>query len=526
MKNYIKYFAISLLMFLMAGCDLDEEPVSYAGEKLFDNETGAQTVLNGVYSSMLGFNYYGADYHHLLNMASGLFSSDRTASYSNIASLNPLPSLNFVTNVWKAMYQTISRCNDLIYNMENIQFADKNVHSDILGQAYFIRSLTYFHLVRTYGGVPLITTPVTVDNIHSPRESTDDVYAQIILDAEIAADLLPETGSPGRPAKWAANMLLAKVYIQLAGNKTSAETGDWQLAWDEAIKVYTKYTLVNDFSEFWYPATGRNTVESIFELQSNEEVTLRLYQLFTPKNGTIGWNSWSRFRANLEVYDKHASTYPTDPRIGYTFHTKYVYYKKKTLADTVHQHTYPYPVELSKYDERNKKPGRYPYLMKYYNKDHTSMTYAQTQSFIVFRYAELLLMLAEIENELNGPAAAYTYVNEVLARARNSAGTPSAEPADWSGLSQEQFREAIMYEYQFELLCEGDDFFRVRRRGYDEWFKPHVIDVHNSHPVYGDFSGKTDAEYPDNSRIILMPISSIEITSNNKILASDQNPGY
>ena len=99
---------------------------------------------------------------------------------------------------------------------------------NVLGQAYFIRSLTYFNLVRIYGDIPLIITPVTTDNIHNARTPVNEIYTQIILDAEKALTLLPEygLGQAGRPVKTAANMLLAKVYIQMAGNSTNSEL--WQ----------------------------------------------------------------------------------------------------------------------------------------------------------------------------------------------------------------------------------------------------------------------------------------------------------
>ena len=523
MKKHIKninHFVASLLFVaIVSSCNIDEEPVTYAGEKLFGNVEGAHTALNGVYSSLIAFNYYGADYHHLLNMGSGLFSTDRVPSYNDIAGLNPTSSLNFVTNVWKAMYQTIGYCNDLIQNIEAVERTDPE-YNNILGQAYFIRSLTYFHLVRIYGGVPLLTAPVTPDNLHNPRMPVEDVFDQIILDAERAQTLLPEYGSnqAGRPSNTAANMLLAKVYIQMAGNKTSTETEYWQKAYDHAILVYNTHTLVADFRSLWHDETGNNTDESIFEIQSTPEATLRLHQLFTTSKGFIGEGGWGRFRTNLEVYDKHIAIYPTDPRINSTYVTQFTEYNTKNIGDTLTRTTYPHAD--SQYDNRDRKQGAYPYCYKYWIKDHTATTYSQNQSFIVFRYAELLLMLAEISNELqNGEQL--TYVTEVLDRVGL---TPQA---GYSG-DQVSFREAIMYEYQFELYSEGDDFFRVRRRGYETWLKPHVIEAHNNHPVYGDFSGKYDAPggYPDNSRIMLMPIPSTEITANNMISAADQNPGY
>lgn len=513
----LKYIASIgvIIAFVLSSCELEENPLFYSSENLYNNEIGANTVLNGVYSGLTAFGYYGADYHHLLNMTSGLYNTNRDASLKDAAGLMPYSSLNFVVNVWRECYTTISRANDLIDNMEIITFPNEAEHSNILGQAYFIRALTYFNLVRIYGKVPLINKTVGSDSLHFGRAELNDLFTQIISDAERAEELLPEIGeeTSGRPAKTAANMLLAKVYMWMAADQTAAETDNWQNAYDEAIKVYGNYTLVEDFNSLWYPETSNNTSESIFELYSNGENTLRLHQTFTASNAHAGRATWGRFKANLEVYDAHANRYPTDPRIESTYKTTYEFY-----SDAVN---YKMKITYPTTTKRNDKHQSYPFINKYFLKDHTVMNYNQDQSYVLFRYADLLLMLAEIENELNGPENAYQYVNEVLSRAR---GTESAEPADWSGMTQETFRDSIMYEYQFELLGEGHDFFTVRRRGWD-YMKEHVIDAHNNHPLY-DFTVLRDVEYADNDRIMLIPVSQNEINANTAISSEDQNPGY
>jgi len=94
----------------------------------------------------------------------------------------------------------------------------------------------------------------------------------------------------------------------------------------------------------------------------------------------------------------------------------------------------------------------------------------------------------------------------------------------WSNLTKDEFREKIMFEYMFELLEEGHDWFNVRRRGY-AWFRENVIDVHNNHKSY-DFKVSRDVRYPDNNRIMVMPIPEDELTTNPKMAATEQNPGY
>ena len=519
MKSYNKYIlSLFFITLTFSACNLEENPSFPAADNLFTDEVAANTVLNGVYASLASFNYYGADYHHLLNMSSGLYNTNRDASLKDIAGLNPFPSLNFVENVWRIIYQTISRSNDIIENMEGADIGNEFEQNNILGQSYFIRSLSYFNLIRIYGKCPLITETVTSTSLNFPLASPEEVYAQIISDAQQAEALLPELGqeTSGRPAKYAANMLLAKVYMQLAGDKTSGETDYWQKAFDEAIKIYGKYSLVNNFGSLWFPESSNNTSESIFEIHGNEEYTLRMLQLFTASNGYAGRNSWGRFKPNLEVYDRHVENFPEDPRIGFTFITEWT----KFAPNGKTQNIVTYPT----FKNRNNKDKSYPWTFKYFNKDIYANNYNTNQNLVVFRYADLLLMLAEIENELNGPANAAKYINEVRERARNSGAEPSSQPEDIVTMDQNEFRNEVMMEYMFELLCEGHDWFNVRRRGYP-FFKEHVIDAHNNHPKY-DFKKARDVEYPDNPRIMVMPIPGTEITANPNISSADQNAGY
>lgn len=516
MKLKIKNILSFILVGAMLGaCSLDEDPTFPSEELLFSDIEGANTVLNGCYSGLADFNYWGADFHHLTDLGSGMYNTNKDANLKDIAALNPYSSQNYVENVWKGCFRTIERCNDLIAGINKSSLSE-DATRDILGQAYFLRSFTYFNLVRLYGKAPLRIEPASSKNVNAGLSSSAQIYEQIISDANKAKEYLDDFRLDGRPTTYAANMLLAKVYMTLAADQTSAETEYWQLAYNEAIEVYGKFSLVADYRSLWFEETSNYTSESIFEIAGNVENTLRHLQLFTASNGNLGRSVWGRIKPNVEMYDQHAAAYSADPRIGATFQTEW--YKYNSAGKATLQKTYPV------FKSRQNKDKSYPFLAKYFIKNPESLNYNTNMNLVAYRYSDLLLMLAEIENELNGPANAYQYVNEVLDRARNSADTPSAEPTDWTGLSQEQFREAIMAEYNFELLGEGHDWFNVRRRGYD-YFKEKVIDAHNNTPIY-DFNKSRDVEYADNARTMLFPIPASEITANPNISASDQNPGY
>ena len=511
MKTIYKLLLIVSILTAFVSCKLKEEPPYLQKEDALINSSYAQTALNGVLSAMAEFKYFGADFHHLTDFTSGFFISGKPTDRQNIAKLNPVTDQNYVTNFWQQSYTAIERANIIIDGIDENN--DDPEMKNILGTAYFLRGLLYFNLVRLYGGVPLRTEPTTLDNIHLPRASVGDVYALIISDGDKAKELMLEQGSQpvGYPSKYAANMLLAKVYMQLAGNHDGTDP-NWQKAYNEAIEVYNsnKYHLVNNYSDlFMYPATADNSPESLFEIQYNTEHSSNLYKLFTHQNAFAG-KAWNRIRPNPETVDDHMAKYPNDPRIKMTFISKYNKYGGGIFK------TYP---EVSNRGAFNKG---FPFLYKYFVKNPNQTTTDSNMNFIVYRYADLLLMLAEIKNELDGgPTNAYQFVNEVLARARNSASPAAAEPADWSGLTQDEFREAIMKEYQFELLGEGHDWFNNHRRGY-QWFKTHVIDNHNSFTPWKGY----DLTYPDDPKVMLLPIPSNEISNNEKISVADQNPGY
>jgi hypothetical protein len=519
----MKHLKLYITFLLLGGlgifsCHLEEDPNFLSSTNLFDDVAGANIALNGVYSSLADFGYYNSEWHHALNWTSGMYNTNRASSLKDIAALNPSTNSKHIDNLWGGIYRTISRANNMILQLEDKDLGNPEERDKILGQVYFIRSLAYFDIARIWGKGPLITTYLESDNTNIGLSTFDALFEQVFSDGDRAIGLMADTGEnePGRPTKYAAHMLMAKAHMWLAGNQDAGNTDHWQLAYDHASQVYGQYQLVSHFADLWNSATRNNSIESIFELQANVENSNWLLKYWSASNANIGRSTWGRFKPNLEVYDRHVETYPGDPRVTYTFRTVYNSYAADGSINV--QETYP------SFTERGNRDKSYPFGNKYFIQDESMTNTDNDWNYVVFRYGEVLLMLAEIENELNGPDNAYVYVNQVLERARNSADTIANYPEDWSGMSQSEFRDAITREYIFELQQEGKDFFHLRRRGW-EFFRDFVILTHNTHPVY-DFNNDRDLEYPDNERIMLLPIPDTEINTNTEINASDQNSGY
>ena len=464
-KSFIlKTFFFTILLTSFSGCtDLLEEEVTtfYNAVQVFSSNEGIETALNGLYSNLSGFNYYGGAYHSLVVPHSGRFWSSEAASV-DATSLNCTPENIHLPRIWEQMFATINIANNIIYNVENNGVV-LDSEDFALAQAHFVRGLVYFDLVRLFGGVPLRTAPAALADVHLAKSSKSEIYQQIIVDFEFAKQKLPIAGQylVDRPLKWAANAYLAKVYMTMAG-EDEGDPSKWQLAYNEAIQVLGKYTLLTNYGELFTP--GReNTAEAIFELQYGANGNVRtsdIIRLYTPSGSNFSPTTsatFGRIRPNKEVFDQHRLQYPGDPRIATTF--IFDSYPRATPAGAL-QNVYPRQLTGGQSFTAIRK-----FLDPTYNGTVTARNY------IIFRYADVLLMLAEIENELNGPANAYQYVNPVLTRARSSVTPAAVQPANWTGMNQAQFRARIMKERQYELLAEGHDWFDTRRRGYENFKK-------------------------------------------------------
>ncbi|MCI5082639.1 MAG: RagB/SusD family nutrient uptake outer membrane protein [Saprospiraceae bacterium] len=509
---------ILFISFFSVACSnlLEEDPQTFYNEdQVFSSEEGLESAINGLYSQVFSGAYYGSAWHGLLMPVSGKFFSSQNANL-DANSLNTTPSNVWLVRMWPQMYAAVNTANVIINNLENTESEFEN-RDIILGQAYFVRAWVYFDLVRLFGGVPLRTLPTTASDLDLPRASKEEVYALIIEDFERSKALLPAPAAyrPERPTPFTASAFLAKVYMTMAG-EDGGDPALWQKAYEEAQSVIQNgpYALTPTFAELFEPG-NENTVESIFEIQYGNTGGIRnsdMIRFYTPANSTFApanTVTFGRVRPNKEVFDAHVERYPSDPRIDATF----IYDSYEKIGGGT-QKVYPMNTTGN---------NGFAAIRKWLDPSFNGIT--TTRNFIVFRYADLLLMMAEIENEINGPDAAYTYVNQVLARARDIDGdgiSDVEQPADWSGLSQEEFRTAILQERQFELLAEGHAWFDTRRRGY-EHFLEDVVEPHNNHP---ELDLSKEFIYPISIKNMLLPIPLIEISGNQMISPADQNPGY
>lgn len=555
MKNRNKILGLFMVITAFLSCNeqlVDNFENKYSEVQVFSTEEGTETAVNGMYAQLQGYDYYGSRTRLLLWPHSGKYNSSQGANDD----ANQLVAANTNINLdklWRGIWQTINQINIVIVNAEGSGLANENT---TLGQAYFLRGVVYFDLVRIFGEVPIRLTPTTKDDIHIAKSSKEELYNLIISDLKKAADLLPDRGEyiAGRPLKYAANAYLAKVYVTLAGTNdaTSLPSGFNTVTeseitvasisnfWEEAKKELDfvindgGYELTPTFADLW-TQDSRNTSESIFELQyghtgavrTNDiirDVVLKGYPGIIPD----GANTFGRIRPNKEMFSDHIIQYSGNDYTGQDFITAGKASDVITLDDAVADprinETYLYNNYTSTVNGKNQNlfprinsgNQAYPGLAKY--KDLTYDGTTTIKNIILLRYAEVLLLRAEVENEINGPSSAYTYVNKVLKRARTTATGTTLQPADWDATSvptQEEFRYRIMKEREYELNGEGHEWFDMRRRGLD--YFQNEIDHHNAAVNFYSSEGNKDFIFSNIETQMTFPIPLAELSGNNLI---------
>lgn len=577
MKTH-KIIPFFLLLCLFASCnDLLEEQPEYmiSGNNLFENESDATLALNGCYGYLTSWDVYGQAASEVQEGASGLFwAQTNSSAQDEFASMN-IQANNLLTKMyWSGLYKTIANCNIFLSGLEASSALTETAHRNFRAQAKFIRGLCYFNLAFTFGDVPLRIVAPSTDNVNIPKTSKQLVLAQVEQDwLDVIADLgdeevsdNPSQRDSGTPSVYTAYAYLAKLYWMMASEDNTPSSPYWLKAQEQGLKVIGKYKLESNFATI-FDASTRESNESIFRLNMStssvkDDQGNRNNWIFSPQNSTSGI-SWGRFRIAKAFYDEFRGTYPDDPRVDASIITQWInnagtaqvtypYYIVKgsgrdgvdTLKciidynDPAYNPTNPDTLMMTEQSKnRFLRSGAdhqaWPYLRKTFDKN--AATQRSNKNVFVYRYADLLLIMADVENELGNTGFAITeYVNPVLKRARTSVTPAATHPQDWpTTLTRDEVRVKIFKERQFELFGEGFSYIEVRRRGAD-FFREYVMERNNNHTMTRAHSpSNASANFYDRlfplesaNKNLRQPIPVEEMNNNTALTIGDQNPGY
>ena len=374
------------------------------------------------------------------------------------------PANEWLWRVWRQIYGAINQANLIIARVPQMTQVSQAVKDRYLGAALFHRAFNHFNAVRVWGSVPLMLAPMTdfAQAAAVTRAPIADVYAAIVTDLEEAATLLPlrwpdsATPDDGRPTQGAALAMLADVYMNMSGVLVSQNHWADAAAAAKAVIDSNRYSLVPNFADLWL-IRNKNGPEHIYSIQF--QGTQR--NLFTCQSRPAGigvescTNYWYSTADFMDTFSN------ADARKQVTFLTR-VNVPLGCTTGAVGCTTYRYDSLPGFFgDKRPRFPRPMPYYGKFFDANG-SIQNSQSQrtdlNWPIYRFADVLLMYAEAENEANGPTAdAYTAINRVRTRA--------ALPNLTAGLSQADFRDSVRLERSFELAFESKRLFDLKRWG-------------------------------------------------------------
>lgn len=522
MKTNKLLFYISLIMFTCFGCEsfLEEDPRDIiAPENFFANDSDAKQGITGIYSVIKNNSIYGqAGLDNWYDNGVDIIEPNRThpifavmGNYTlNEVTADASNQKMSVSDTWQNLYRVILNANVIINRVDGNEAISDAVQTNVIANARFLRALAYWHITNLWGDAPFYTEVLTLEEISSlGRTDKDVILASVLNDLEFAQNNLPSVlpnEQRGRASKWAAAIIEAKIHMKAQ---------DWQLGLVKCLEIINQspHSLMVNYADVFDPENEYNS-EIIWSLDFAKDVTGQFEPAF-PGSAFAGNNYWRPSLFNPRIRDEPAPGEDQNAlkaalaANGQEFNGTGLQIASKDFANKFPTNDLRRSINIM--DSYAGIQLNHTYLPKFMNlKFGTSPRFNHGDNRLVFRLADVFLMAAECENELNGPGNAYQYIHPIRQRAY-------ATQAEWElvGLSQQEFRETIYDERKWELAAEATRRYDLIRWGI------YLNVVRNA-----EF--KT---YSPNLNIkdyhILLPIPLNEIQLNPNLLKSDpSNNGY
>ncbi len=429
MRKKLKYLVLAMLVLTQISCNDWLELIPPGGlirEEFWKTRADVDAVLMAAYS---GFSALDSRLFLFGELRGDMLigGPNQSGNQQRIAENNIHPD-NSETN-WQNFYKVINYCNEVIVNAPKVQkidntFTDYQMQS-LVSEAYFLRSLAYFYLVRIYKDVPLILDPTESDDaeFYVTKSTEATILTKIVADLEANRAFAPSESfktireNKGRASKASFDALLADIAL-------------WEFKYEKVIKhvndiIITKKFLLmpsGRWFELFYPG---NSLEGIFEFQFDG--------MMSQNNSTYG------------LTNRPSNQY-------------------KPSQKALEMFSYKYASELVRGEDSSiRKYGEDDFIIwKYVGQapDGQSARSGAEQfscNWIVYRYADVLLMKAEALSQLERYMEAYDIISDI----RDRAGVGAINIAN----TATAYEDAILNERALELAYEGKRWFDLLRMG-------------------------------------------------------------
>jgi hypothetical protein len=501
------------VLLVASGCKdfLEEEPPSnLTPNNFYTIPDHAEAAIAAVYADTRFIGNGAGIFSVTWQMLEAPTGTSTTETAQN-SDLNNLYSLTYdgntqhIINWWNGLYRVIAQANQVLEKVPPITPMNDAQKNRILGEAQFLRAWAYFYVVRLWGDAPLITKPQTITSpdFLPSRAPQEEIYQLIVDDLTAAENAgLAWMNSNGRVSQAAVKSLLSKVYLTMAGFPLQRGASHYKLAADKALEVIN-YSNANPAVLNLFPTYNdvhleakKNTVEHIFMLQYNTLVAGNPMQDMHPNFKPVTFAGNAGTGSTIPTLSFYNSYEPEDLRAkdreGYFYRTYF----------------------------RNGNGEQFdlgaPYIFKHFNVTSNggpgiTATRNNNLNVPLIRYAEVLLIYAEAQNEVGGPTQeAY----DAFKRIRDRAQLPTPALGEFT---QASFREAVWKERWYEFCYEFITWFDMVR----------LRKVFNENTKgFDDFVGHINlsSNQPLQEKHLLFPIPRPEMQNNPNL--KPQNLGY
>lgn len=509
-KMLYKFSFLTMVLLALSSCKKDllnvENPNVITEDQFWKTESDAQQGINAAYTMFYKTGLWPRWIYFRLDL-----TSDEGFSKSPWVELADWTRFQYVNynfgegnvGTWRDTYKAVFRVNQVLANVPDIEFSDPVKKDQILAQAKFLRAFHYYYAALLWENVPLVLEPSKPDDL--PAQSTlAQVWAQVEKDLTEAAAVLPvewDNANVGRATKGAAMAYLARTYMQ-------------QRKWAEAKTALdffftgagaNKYDLVTNWRDNFMHTTENNK-ESVFEIQFSDankggegetpdaNMGTHRPQFFAPRS--IGWSDGqARYWLVTEFKKEKTVDGKLDSRLRYSLFYPAL---EADFGDKIYGRSWQWDADEAWFRK---------YARDYYRNNED---YYSQNNFRLVRFADILLLYAEVLNELGQTAAAVPHVDRVRARV-GMAPLATAYPAALA--SKDAFRDRLKIERALELSGESVRWADLKRWG-DLETAAKVAQVAQRDPDFNNFVvGKH----------IRLPLPQIEVQNNSKLT---QNPQY
>lgn len=496
-----KIFISGMAMLSLTACDdfLDVDPDSTSAntEFIYNNEGEISTALNGVYAQILSGNTFGNNLYKDFQLNSDVdFSTNtsETASGNKPARFDTRSDAGNINSLWNALYSGVETANEFIFNLKNSKLYEEKMKTEIadgednggvvteevpnvtkltqmMGEAKVMRAMFYHELLSYWGDIPF-TFKATYETNNLYPEVTDRqvVSDSLIADLRHAAEWMQSDkdatlDAPERISKEAAYAMIARLALQAGGYSLNHDANDvngYKMTRPSNYKEY--YQIARDYAKKVIDAGGHSLNKSfrdVFVDECNHIVNKgddAIFEIPFGKNFSGAWGyaqgPKSEVDANNETDFSNQAWGSTSGNVRTTRFYRHMFKEGDTRRD--------YVCGTWGYSNQGLPAINFSYTM-YNNKwsklwNTVGLGKASTGNtginFAYIRYADVLLMFAEADNEVNGAPTqeAIDAVNQVRRRAYNGVNyeLTSAQTA-----TKEDFLKAVLDERKFEFAGEN-----------------------------------------------------------------------